>query len=230
MKLPLMISVPHAGLTVPQEARDYCALTPEQILADSDEGASEIYDLKSEVAAYITTDIARAIVDMNRTEHDRGRDGIIKTHTSYKARVYHQPIPENVVEILLERYYRPYHQRLSEYAADVKFGVDCHTMATIGPPSATDSGCERPNICLSNAHETCPQDWFEKMVHCLETSFDSEISVNHPYKGGYIIRSHSSELPWVQVELSRAPFLQISEKRERVLQALALFCRMTFDD
>lgn len=229
MKLPLIISVPHAGLTVPQEARDYCALAPEQILADSDEGAAEIYDLKSEVTVHITTNVARAIVDMNRAEDDRGRDGIVKTHTCYNARVYRQPVPEDVIEILLERYYRPYHQRLLESAVDAKFGVDCHTMAAVGPPCSKDSDCERPNICLSNAHGTCPQDWFEKLVHCFKESFESEISVNHPFKGGYIIRSHSFELPWVQVEFSRAPFLQITEKRERVLQALALFCRMALD-
>jgi N-formylglutamate deformylase len=229
MTLPLIISVPHAGLVIPQEVQDYCALTPEQILADSDEGAADIYDLKSVVTAYITTDIARAIVDMNRAEHDRSRDGIVKTHTSYNVRVYRQPIPEDVVKILLERYYRPYHRRLSESAVDVKFGVDCHTMAAVGPPSAIDSGRERPNICLSDAHGTCPQDWFEEMVHCLETSFESEISVNRPFKGGYIIRSHSSELPWVQIELSRAAFLTIAEKRERVLRALTLFCQKTIE-
>ena len=229
MKLPLIISVPHAGLTVPQEARDYCALAPEQILADSDEGAAEIYDLKSEVTVHITTNVARAIVDMNRAEDDRGRDGIVKTHTCYNAGVYREPVPEDVIEILLERYYRPYHQRLLESAVDAKFGVDCHTMAAVGPPCSKDSDCERPNICLSNAHGTCPQDWFEKLVHCFKESFESEISVNNPFKGGYIIRSHSSELPWVQVEFSRAPFLQITEKRERVLQALAIFCRMALD-
>ncbi|MHC4726758.1 MAG: N-formylglutamate amidohydrolase [Planctomycetota bacterium] len=230
MKLPLIISVPHAGLTVPQEVQDYCALKPEQILADSDEGAVEIYSLKSDVTTYITTDIARAVVDMNRAEHDRGQDGIVKTHTSYNARVYRQPVPEDVIDILLNRYYHPYHQLLSESATDVKLGIDCHTMAAVGPPSATDSDCERPNICLSDAHGACPHDWFEKMVHCLETSFESEISVNHPFKGGYIIRSHSSELPWIQIELSRAPFLQTSEKRECVLKALILFSRMIFDN
>ncbi|MHC4584031.1 MAG: N-formylglutamate amidohydrolase [Planctomycetota bacterium] len=229
MTLPLIISVPHAGLAVPQETRDYCALTPEQILADSDEGAAEIYDLKSEVAVHITTDIARAVVDLNRAEDDRGRDGIFKTHTCYNARVYREPVPEDVVEILLERYYRPYHQRLSEYAADAKFGIDCHTMAAVGPPCSKDSERERPNICLSNAHGTCPQDWFEKLAQCFKESFDSEISVNHPFKGGYIIRSHSSELPWIQVEFSRAPFLQTGEKRERVLGALTLFSRMVLD-
>ena len=225
MKLPLIISVPHAGLRVPQEVKNYCSLSQEQILADSDEGASEIYDFKSEAAEYVTTDIARAIVDMNRAENDRSRDGIVKTHTSYNLQVYHQPIPEDVIEMLLERYYRPYHRQLSKSSKNVKFGFDCHTMAAIGPPSAKDSGCERPNICLSNAYSTCPQNRFERIIHCFEESFNSEVSVNHPFKGGYISRSHSSEIPWVQIELSRAPFLPIAEKRECILKALILFCR-----
>ncbi|UCF17811.1 MAG: N-formylglutamate amidohydrolase, partial [Phycisphaerales bacterium] len=90
MKMPLIVSVPHAGLTVPAEVQDYCALTPEQILGDSDEGAAEIYDLKSEAAEYVTTSVARVILDMNRTEDDRGRDGIVKTHTCYGIEVYNR--------------------------------------------------------------------------------------------------------------------------------------------
>lgn len=230
MKLPLLISVPHAGQIIPQEVKEYCALSPEQILADSDEGASEIYDLEPEVAGFVTTDIARAIVDMNRVENDRSQDGIVKTHTSYDVQVYHQPIGEDLIETLLDRYYRPYHKQLSEVSANVKFGFDCHTMAAVGPPSAKDSGCERPNICLSNAYNTCPQDWFEKIIHCFEESFNSEVSIDHPFKGGYISRYHSSEIPWVQVELSRAPFLPIAEKREYVLKAFMLFSRMVLDD
>jgi formiminoglutamase len=224
-KLPIIISVPHAGLRVPQEVQDYCALRPEQIIADSDEGAAEIYDFKTDVATYVTTDIARAIVDMNRAEHDRSRDGIVKTHTSYDVPVYHRAVPEDVVEVLLKRYYRPYHKKLSEFSADVKLGVDCHTMAAIGPPCSKDSGRQRPNICLSDAQGSCPQDWFDKIIHCFAESFNSKVSINHPFKGGHIIRSHSSELPWVQVELSRAPFLTILAKRERVLRALTLFSR-----
>lgn len=230
MKLPLLISVPHAGQIIPQEVKDYCALSPEQILADSDEGAAEIYDLKSEVAGFVTTDIARAIVDMNRAENNRSRDGIIKTHTSYDVQVYHQPIGEDLIETLLDRYYRPYHKQLLEVSVNFKFGFDCHTMAAVGPPSAKDSGCERPNICLSNAYGTCPQDWFEKITHCFEESFNSEVSIDHPFKGGYIVRSHSSEIPWVQVELSRAPFLEIAEKRECVLKALILFYQMVLNE
>lgn len=230
MKLPLIVSVPHAGLTVPEEVRDYCALTPEQILADSDEGAAEIYRLQSEAAVFVTTSVARAIVDLNRAEDDRRRDGIIKTHTCYDVPIYRRPMPEDLVETLLERYYRPYHRRLSEAAGSAKLGVDCHTMAAVGPPSAADAGRERPKICLSNAYGTCPQHWFGEFVECFEKSFDFEVSVDRPFKGGHIARSHSRELPWVQIELSRTPFLDLADKHNRVLAALTLFGRTAFSD
>ena len=224
MKLPLIVSVPHAGLTVPEEVRSYYALTPKQILADSDEGAAEIYNLESEVVKYVTTPVARAIVDVNRAENDRGRDGVVKTHTCYGVPIYRKPLPEETVEILLGNYYRPYHRNISEYSGNAKLGVDCHTMAAVGPPTAPDTGCDRPGVCLSDASGTCPKDWFDKLVRCFAESFDCRISVNNPFKGGYIIRSHCCELPWVQIELSRAPFLDLAEKRRRVLNALVLFC------
>lgn len=37
MSLSLLLSVPHAGTEVPAEVAAYCALTPEQIVADGDE-------------------------------------------------------------------------------------------------------------------------------------------------------------------------------------------------
>ena len=48
MTLPILMSVPHAGLRVPPEAEPYCRLSTSDLLADSDEGAAEIYDLGPE--------------------------------------------------------------------------------------------------------------------------------------------------------------------------------------
>ena len=77
MTLPLLLSVPHAGLRIPDEALDLCVLGEEDIRRDGDEGAAEIYlPLKKDVAALITTDVARANVDLNRSEKDRRRDGV----------------------------------------------------------------------------------------------------------------------------------------------------------
>ncbi len=221
MRLPLLISVPHAGSTVPPEARPYCVLTEQDILEDGDEGAAAIYALADDVTAFVTTDVARAIVDLNRAEDDRGRDGVVKTHTCWDVPVYREPLPESVIEQLLARCYRPYHARLRELARwGTVAGIDCHTMAAQGPPVGPDPGAERPWICLSNADGTCPPDWITSLADALAGAFRYEPSINEPFRGGFITRSHAAELPWIQIELSRAAFMDLDEKRACLLSAL----------
>jgi formiminoglutamase len=222
-----LISVPHAGLKVPHEVESICTLTEEQIVEDGDKGAAEIYSIKHQVAAFVTTDIARAFVDVNRAQDDRRPDGVVKTHTIWEIPIYSQALSEELVETLLRRYYRPYHQELSRLTRKVRMGVDCHTMAAVGPPIGPGAGEKRPLICLSNAGGSCPDAHFQTFAECLERSFEAEVSLNSPFKGGYIVRSHSHEISWVQLELSRAPFLSDSQKRWRVLKALRAWCQLT---
>lgn len=226
MKLPLLLSVPHAGLHVPSEVKDCCLLTRQQIIDDSDEGAEAIYwPLEGKVCAFQSTDVARAIVDLNRAESDRRRDGVIKTHTCWNVPVYRQFLSEKTIETLLDKYHRPYHCRLSELANQGPvLGIDCHTMAPVGPPIGPMAGEARPALCLSNASGTCPQEWFLALAECLEQAFGQAVSLNHPFAGGYIIRRHSVEMPWVQIELSRAPFMADAAKSAAVLQALIEWC------
>jgi len=227
-KLPLLVSLPHAGLGVPPDAEPYCILSPRDIEKDGDEGAAEIYTaLRERVFAFVTTDVARAIVDLNRAEDDRSKDGVVKTHTCFDVPVHDPFPPEEVVERLLERYHRPFHRRLREAAgAGVELGVDCHTMAAVGPPVAPDPGVERPAVCLSNADVTCPADRFEALCAAFETAFRGfRVARNTPFRGGHIIRTHAGELPWVQVEISRGRFLSNGEKRDRVIRALQDGCR-----
>jgi N-formylglutamate deformylase len=127
--------------------------------------------------------------------------------------------------VLLDRHYRPYHTSLTESArSGVRLGVDCHTMAAKGPPIGPGPGVERPWICLSNGEGTCPQDWIGSLAGCFARAFGHEVNINDPFKGGYIIRAHAHELPWVQLELSRAPFMSNDEKRRWVRAALQDWC------
>jgi formiminoglutamase len=225
VKLPLLVSLPHAGLLVPPEAEPYCGLTWQEIIEDGDEGASEVYYLESHVAAFVTTHIARAIVDMNRAQDDRRPDGVVKTHTCWNVPVYHTLPPDDVVVALLARYYGPYHAGLTAAAQqDVVLGIDCHTMAAKGPPIGPGPGIERPRLCLSNAHGTCPNEWIESLSDCFEQTCQCAVSINDPFRGGFIIQSHAHELPWIQLELSRAPFLSNAQKRSAVRAALSRWC------
>ena len=221
MTLPLLISVPHARRVVPPEVDGLCLLTPQQIEEDGDQGAAEIYHpLQDHVVAFTTTDIARAVVDMNRAENDRRTDGIIKTHTCWNVPVYRTHPSACMIERLIATYYRPYHRALSTTAPDILLGIDCHTMAATGPPIGPDAGKKRPAICLSNADGTCPHEWLRVFRSSFEDVFARPALINSPFRGGHIIRAHAGERPWLQLELSRDPFTSNQNKSRLVLQAL----------
>jgi formiminoglutamase len=221
--LPLLISVPHAGLGVPEEVARLNLLTAAQIAADGDEGAAAIYaGLREHVAHFVTTDVARAFVDLNRAEDDFRKDGVIKTHTCWDEPIYRKPPSAATIAALLARWHRPYHRRLSELAGGgVVLGVDCHTMAAAGPPVGPDTGQPRPEVCIGDGDGACPRDWAQRLVDCFQRHFAGAVTLNRPFSGGYIVRAHAGELPWVMIELSRAPFASDTEKGSRVLAALS---------
>lgn len=232
MKLPFLISVPHSGHHIPQEVQDICILTPEQIYEDSDWGAAEIYfALEKYVEAFIYSDVARAIVDLNRAADDFRKDGIIKTHTCYEIPVYKEPPSQELIKKLLVQYYHPYHLKLEQLTnnGNVKVGIDCHTMAAVGPPIGPDAGKKRPLVCVSNADGTCPNEWLSELANCFKVVFPKEqVTTNDPFRGGYIIHTHSTKLPWLQIELSRTEHISNSEKRDGVIEALNVWHNTIF--
>lgn len=221
-QLPFLLSVPHAGQTVPNEVKDICLLRPDEIMADSDEGAGEIYAVKSSVVQHITTPVARAIVDLNRAPDDIGNDGVIKSHTCWQVPVYDGFPNQKTIKQLLKRYYFPYHEALTHGSNDnmIILGIDCHTMNSVGPPVGPDAGKERPWICLSDAGGACPRPWIESLATSFRKVFGNHVSINDPFKGGFITKTHGREMPWVQLEISRASFISNEEKRTRLLSAL----------
>jgi formiminoglutamase len=227
-KLPILLSVPHAGQKVPPEVVDLNILTEREIIEDGDEHAAEIYwPLADYVEAFLTTDTARAFVDLNRAEDDIRKNGVIKTHTCWDVPVYSHPPSEAVIETLLQRYHRPYHARLRELAqSGIKLAVDCHTMAAVGPPVGPDSGQDRPAVCLGDVNGTSlPPEWSASLLQCFKDAFNGHrVTLNEPFGGGYVTRTHCAEMPWLQLELSRAPYMSDEEKSTRVLQALRCWC------
>ena len=223
MKLPFFISIPHGSLDVPDEIKDIWMLAPDDLLKDSDEGAIEIYsELKDEVVASLFADVARAVVDLNRAPDDLGGDGVIKSETCYQVPVYRKFPDDRQVSSLLDKYYFPYHEKLSSAVGihGVKLGLDCHTMLETGPPVGPDSGKKRPLICLSNAETSCPLHWLESLAAELQAVFQEKVTINSPFKGGYIIRQHAVEMPWIQVEFSRTPSFSLQQKGRGLLAAL----------
>jgi N-formylglutamate deformylase len=227
MKLPLLVSVPHAGLQVPPEVEDICILNDKDIVSDSDEGAAETYyGLAKYCHGFVASDIARALIDLNRAPDDIGGDGVIKSHTCWNIPVYRKFPDKKLMKVLLDRYYFPYHGNLSAGGKNpaIRLGIDCHTMLAVGPPLGPDPGRERPLVCVSNADGTCPQEWIKGLADCFAEVFKQRIAINSPFQGGYITRKHASEMFWLQIEISRSNLYSLKFKRDCLLEGLRRFC------
>lgn len=228
-RLPLLISAPHAGLTVPAELTDLLRLSAQEIAEDGDEYARQVYAiLKTEAAHFVTSDIARAFVDLNRAEDDICKDGVVKTHTCRNVPIYTEQLTPALIETLLERYHRPYHRRLTALGGgDSVLGVDCHTAAARGPDVGPDQGAERQQVCLSNIDGTCPAEWMEGLRACFQAHFPGIVTVNTGFARGYITRFHGREMPWVQLTLSQGGFAPLPEKSLWVLESLNAWLDMS---
>ena len=230
---PVLVSVPHGGIEAPPEALSLCLLDERDFAIDGDTWARELYDLREDVLGYVDTPIPRAIVDMNRSPYGGpGPDAITKTVTVQGKQVWQDPSrpPRSLAYQLVSSHHWKYHQtldRLSRKLSGVQFGLDCHTMLAVGPEMAPDTGRRRPMICISNRGDenarskseptTAPAELVLRFRDALAAEFSSEnlapedISINAPFRGGYICRRHGQygPLPWLQLELSRALYLPV---------------------
>ena len=234
----MLVSIPHGGLEIPGRLKSQFLPDSRYVLRDADTWAQELYSLHGEVADIIDTDIARIVLDMNRSPQDRppgNPDGVVKTLTVAGERIWRNPdgLSSQEVNWLLDSYHRPYHAALCAAATegDVAFGIDCHTMLPMGPACGVSPGKKRPALCISNRGNgkgepvagpvTMPPGMFMALGEALAAKFcheDVEISRgiervgrNEPCQGGYIIQNHgiNGRIPWVQLEINRSLYLPV---------------------
>lgn len=236
-KLPIAILSPHGGLKTPPEINGRIALSEEHIFNEADAYIDEIFDFRDRVLYYETFPYARCLVDLNRPldgeiRHREG-DGIIKVQTSYGDKVFYpgQQPNEQLEAQLIEKYYKPWHKKLDQIAADerVKLVIDCHSMASKGP-SAYDNpfnvrpfamvgnmgdkqGEIRPKLGMVTAAPEQTRRFAEEidkqLADVVPFAFgEAHTAVNHPYAGGWNIYGHGAgPQPWVMLELSRGLYI-----------------------
>ena len=233
---PILVSVPHGGWKVAEEIGEIWALDEKDAFHDGDPFTSRIYDFSDRVNAQFVMEQYRAVVDLNRAPDDiapANKDGVIKSHTCYDVEVYRPGcLPdEPLKQLLLKRYYHPYHRKLQASLArdDLRMGVDCHSMAAVSPPIEKDAGTVRPLICLGNLGDadgevtepfnriTCGtemlrfvRDEFELALQHedVELEIPGVAAMNVPFNGGYITRQMGNKtIPFFQIEMSRALYL-----------------------
>ena len=160
--LPIVQSIPHAGLSMPPSVADRLAIDAVTIYNECDLWNDQIFDfshpsLGREAAALAVVDMpmARVLIDANRPPDSLDNpDGAVKSQTSYGDFVYAKAMRREEQERLLDEVWRPFHARLDAalrgHAGDVRLFLDCHNMAQHGPSAYGDPGQVRPLICIAN--------------------------------------------------------------------------------
>lgn len=234
--LPIIQSCPHGGLAVPPEVSGRLALDRTTIYNECDLWVDQLFDFAhadlvqqvppgtgSGTLAVVSMEVARVLIDANRPPDSLDNpDGAVKSHTSYGQAIYTAPLTRQEQIILLDRYWRPYHDALDRAFVDnakrTRLFLDCHNMAQEGPAAYADAGAARPLICLANFGDeqgeavpgrpapTCPPALLRQAGEVAADIFaDLElirpdavpppvVSLNRPFPGGYILRTGTARL------------------------------------
>ena len=166
--LPVVQSIPHGGLSVPDEVAGRLAIHNVTIYNECDLWVDQLFDFdhpdlralrpSGQTAATlgrVTLPIARVLIDGNRPPDSLDNpDGVVKTQTSYGDPIYRDPIDRAMQIRLRDRYWQPFHDDvdalLRANAGRTLLFLDCHNMAQRGPDAYHDPGKVRPAICIAN--------------------------------------------------------------------------------
>ena len=225
-RYPFLFSIPHGGISVPPEIRGLINLSRRDIIFNSDPHTRLIYGFGDVAEALVDFEVSRIFVDTNRAPYQyppRTQDGVVKVITQDGTPVYRKGLVpgRELIGVLLERYYFPFHSRLADLTdtRPIEIAFDCHSMLPASPPVRRDAGRPRPLFCLSNRGDkngnplrkgglvTCPPEWLSALAGSLQAEFDGEgqVLMNDPFRGGFITVAHHrrTRTPWLQIEINR---------------------------
>ena len=245
----LLVSMPHTGTHVPPEIKK--RLTPAALaLPDTDWHLERLYDFLDELgASVLVATHSRYVIDLNRPPDNAnlypGKDTtpLVPIDTFHKEPLYRsgeEPKESEIAE-RVERYWKPYHAKLSEALAEVKdqhgYALlwDAHSIFSVVPRFFEGTLTEL-NLGTADGRACDPG-----IGEGLMTKVSGYSAVlNGRFKGGYITRRYGAPaggVHAVQLELSEATYMEetppfrFDEERARRLRPqlralLEEYCRL----
>ncbi len=211
---PLIVSIPHSSVRIPQELNGNVVLSANDLLGYSDLATDRIFAIPNTYV--VKYDSSRIFVDVNRApddisrEYERQEEGVL-VHTTWDGKpIYKEEPSEEQVAELIQKYHDPFHEEIDSYMAKAKFLIDCHSYLPVGPPLKPDAGKLRPDVCLGNMnYSTCTREHTIFFREFFERHGYS-VSINFPYQGKYTLGRHCHRrriphflVPGIQIELNQ---------------------------
>jgi len=225
--LPILLSSPHSGGDIPSDLQE--RMSAEALkLPDTDLWIHKLYDFAPAIGIEMIDAVySRYVVDLNRhpdPDHrlykGRKNTGLVPEICFDLQKIYKEGQEPDHEEVLERQkiYHQPYHdwiktrisQMLKQHEKVLFF--DAHSIR-----SRVDllGGQEFPELILGNANgQSCPDELLQIARSSLEAS-GYEVSVNHPFQGGYLTRSvhtHHENCYSLQLEMSRRVYLADDEE------------------
>ena len=235
-RVPILLSLPHCGTTIPDDLRDQYKSELVQKLDDTDWFVDQLYSFSLSMGiTMISASYSRWVIDLNRDPQSIPlyTDGRVITGLCPTTNFLGEPIYKDhrkeidSIEVTrrLEIYYQPYHNKIQELLNDLKdeFGKvllwDCHSIRQLVPTIQKE---KFPDLILGDADGTSASPGIiESVLGVLDHSSFS-ISHNHPFKGGAITRHFgkpSINQHAIQLEMTKLNYMDDSETNFDMVRA-----------
>jgi N-formylglutamate deformylase len=201
-KLPLLVSIPHAGIDIPDEVASVlapCALAR----ADTDWHLPELYAFAEEMGAgLLAARWSRYTIDLNRSPEDTnlypGLDttGLCPVDTFGHERLYQEGREPDVAEVQrrLRRYWQPYHEQLRAELARLRAEHgrvvlwEAHSIASRVPRFFEG---RLPDLSFgTHDGKSCALQLEGAIIQVAQAQNRYSFVFNGRFKGGYITRHY----------------------------------------
>jgi len=216
---PILVSIPHASSTIPEEVKDCVALTSQELLGYTDLYTDQIFLVPGTSA--VQSPVSRVIVDVNRApddiskEYELAAEGVT-VHTTWDGKkVYTKDPTQDQIDTLIRKYHDPYHEKIDELIPQAKFLIDGHSFLPVGPKLRGDSVKERPDINLGNVNYSSCSRKQTLFFRDFFTDRGYSVAINFPYVGKYILGHHCHRrrippflVPGIQIEINQGLYVK----------------------
>lgn len=250
---PLIVEIPHAGTSIPEEFRDEVDVTARAVARDADLFVNDLYaDAPGLGATVLRATVSRYVVDLNRAETDVDAESVVGGPASPRAPrgviwrlgtegevCLRRPLSRESFEARLDAIHRPYHGALRRLisARVTKFGhaivLAAHSMPSVGrsghgdPPQA---GATRADVVPGTQGRTSADPRYIDVVDAVAARHSLTVRHDDPYRGGFTTRYYGrpdERVHVVQVELARRLYMDEATlaKKAPGFQQTQGFCR-----
>ena len=218
---PLLVSVPHDGRLIPDGQR--VRMTESGLaIPDTDWHVAQLYGFAAELgASLLVASYSRYVVDLNRPPDNESlyegqvATGLCPRYTFAGEPLYRDdaPVPQQEVEARIERYWRPYHERLALALDEIRtrhgFALlwDAHSIPSRVPRLFEG---ELPVLNLGNFDGRSCDSGLAQELYGIAAASPYESVLNGRFKGGYITRQYgdpANRVHAMQLELAQRAYM-----------------------